>query len=43
MVTLLIGRYIEDIDWQYLEKKGALPENNILDELKELKERFKGE
>jgi len=33
MSELLIKRYNEEIDWQYLEKKAALPENNILSEI----------
>lgn len=41
MVELLIRRYFHELDWHYLEKKSSLPENNILYELKELKESLK--
>ncbi|MEW6418505.1 MAG: hypothetical protein AB1480_10340 [Nitrospirota bacterium] len=37
MVELLIKRYIKELDWVYLEKKAAQPENNVLSELLELK------
>ncbi len=39
MVELLIKRYFKEIDWAYLEKKAALPENSSLSELLELKKR----
>jgi hypothetical protein len=31
--------YRDEMDWAYLEKKAALPENNTLAELKALKEK----
>lgn len=37
MTELLIARYGEEIDWAYLEKKAALPENNTIAELRALK------
>jgi hypothetical protein len=37
MTELLIARYGEEIDWDYLEKKAALPENGTLAELRVLK------
>ena len=37
MVELLIYRYLNDLDWSYLEKKAAKPENDILLELREFK------
>jgi hypothetical protein len=37
MVELLIKRYIKELNWVYLEKKAARPENNTLSELLELK------
>jgi hypothetical protein len=39
MVELLIGRYGNDLDWPYLEKKAALPENDTLSEILEFKKR----
>lgn len=39
MVELLIRRYTKELDWQYLEKKAVIPENNILSELLELKKK----
>ena len=39
MVELLIRRYTKELDWQYLEKKAVIPENNILSELSELKKK----
>ncbi len=36
MTELLIARYGEDLDRAYLEKRAALPENDILAELQEL-------
>jgi hypothetical protein len=32
-----LKRYSEEMDWAYLEKKAAMPENNSLKELIELK------
>lgn len=40
MVELLLKRYLEDIDWPYLEKKTSMPENNTLSELFELRKRI---
>ena len=37
MVELLIIRYGKELDWPYLEKKAILPENNILPELRMLR------
>jgi hypothetical protein len=37
MTELLIHRYINDIDWTYLENKANEPDNDILEELIELK------
>jgi hypothetical protein len=37
MVELLIKRYKDELDWTYIEEKAGLPENNILQELKEIK------
>ena len=37
MTELLITRYGREIDWAYLEKKAALPENDTLAELRALK------
>ncbi len=39
MAELLIRRYTKELDWQYLEKKAVIPENNILSELLELKKK----
>lgn len=39
MVELLATRYFVDLDWSYLEKKAALPENDTFLELRQLKER----
>lgn len=41
MVELLIIRYGKEMDWSYLEKKAILPENNILPELRMLRNREK--
>jgi len=41
MVELLAKRYVNDLDWSYLEKKAAMPENNTLSEILEIKERAK--
>lgn len=37
MVELLLKKYYNEVDWNYLAKKAALPENNIQSELLELK------
>jgi predicted nucleotidyltransferase len=39
MVELLVQRYRNELDWAYLERKAALPENDILSEILELKQR----
>jgi hypothetical protein len=39
MAELLVNRYIADVDWAYLERKTALPENDSLKELQKIKER----
>ncbi len=39
MVELLLKKYYKDVDWEYLEKKAALPENNTAGELLELKKK----
>lgn len=39
MVELLIRRYLKDVDWFYIEKKAAMPENDTLAELQEIKKR----
>jgi hypothetical protein len=41
MVELLAKRYVNDLDWSYLEKKAAMPENDTLSEILEIKERAK--
>jgi hypothetical protein len=37
MAEILIARYGEEMDWVYLERKAALPENETLTELLTLK------
>ncbi len=37
MVELLLMRYKEEIDWEYIEKKASRPENDTLEELLKLK------
>lgn len=39
MVGLLVHRYFDEVDWSYLEKKASRPENDTLEELRELKRR----
>ncbi|MGQ9646906.1 MAG: hypothetical protein ACUVWO_10245 [Thermodesulfobacteriota bacterium] len=39
MVELLVNRYYNDLDWSYLERKAAKPENDLLSELREIKRR----
>lgn len=41
MAELLVARYNQDLDWAYLEKKAALPENDTLSELKSLRSKKK--
>lgn len=38
MVELLINKYVKELDWPYLEKRAALPDNNTSAELLELKD-----
>ncbi len=40
MAELLVNRYLADLDEAYLERKAALPENDILKELHKMKERI---
>jgi len=42
MVELLINHYFNELDWPYLEKKAARPENEILAELQEYRRRAQG-
>jgi len=42
MVELLVNRYCNDLDWPYLERKAARPENDILLELQGIKRRVQG-
>ena len=39
MAELLVNRYVADLDWAYLERKAALPQNDSLKELQNMKER----
>jgi hypothetical protein len=39
MVELLAKRYLNDLDWSYLEKKAAMPENDTLADLLAIKGR----
>jgi hypothetical protein len=41
MAELLTRRYAIELDWPYLEQKAAMPGNNTLNELLELRERAK--
>lgn len=41
MVELLLTRYAEELDWDYLERKAVLPENNTGKELSDLRKRIK--
>jgi hypothetical protein len=36
---LLVARYRDDLDWDYLERKAGLPENDLATELRVLRER----
>lgn len=42
MVELLVNRYYNDLDWPYLERKAAKPENDISSELQDIKKRTQG-
>ena len=42
MAELLVARYLEELDWAYLESRAEKPENDISKELKELKRRAGG-
>ena len=37
MSELLVMRYLKELDWDYLEKKAKKPENDLIQELIELK------
>lgn len=39
MTELLIARYGQELDWEYLERRAALPENDSLTELRALKKK----
>ncbi len=39
MVELLVKRYFNELDWAYIEKKAAMPENDTSSELRVIKER----
>ncbi len=41
MVELLAKKYVNDLGWSYLEKKAAMPENDTLSELLQIKGRTK--
>jgi len=40
-VTCFANRYIADLDWPYLERKAALPANDTLKELRDMKGRVR--
>ncbi len=40
MVELLLARYYNELDWNYLEKKAILPENDTVIELNEMKKKI---
>lgn len=40
MIDLLVRRYKKELDWAYLEKQAAKPDNNTLTELLELKRKI---
>lgn len=42
MVDLLVRKYLKELDWAYLEKQAAKPDNNTLTELLELKRKAEG-
>ena len=37
MVELLMNRYVEDLDWAYLQKKASKPENDTVGDIEELR------
>ena len=37
MAALLVTRYVADLDWTYLERKAALPKNDTVKELRDMK------
>lgn len=39
MVELLIKKYLKELDWTYLEKKAGIADNNVLEELRELRKK----
>lgn len=39
MAELLLKKYFNELNWEYLEKKALLPENNTKNELSELKKK----
>ncbi|MBI5286813.1 MAG: hypothetical protein HY878_04380 [Deltaproteobacteria bacterium] len=41
MVELLLQRYLDELDWSYLEKKASIPENETLDMLMDMRPRVK--
>ena len=41
MTELLVVRYCRELDWDYLEKKAEKPENDLIQELDELKTKAK--
>ena len=41
MAELLVNRYVADLDWAYLERKAALPGNDAVQELREMKGRVR--
>jgi len=41
MSELLVNRYASEMDWDYMEKKAAKPENNTLPELSDLRKKIK--
>lgn len=41
MAELLANRYVADLDWPYLERKAALPANDTLKELRDMKGRVR--
>jgi hypothetical protein len=38
MAALLVARYRQELDWSYLERKAALPENDLPEEIRALRE-----
>lgn len=40
IIGMLLKRYLNDLDWPYLERKTVLPENDTLSELLEIKKRI---